>query len=111
MVVKIREILKKQHRTLLTSDLKILNIPRIYLSILEQNGEIDRVSRSVNQATNSIEDEMFSFQARDKSLIFSHETALYLHDLTNRTPIYYSISVPVRYHSINLKKRGINIFM
>jgi len=106
----IREILKEQHGTLLTSDLKEVNIPRTYLTVLEQNGEIERVSRGIYRVTNSIEDEMFSFQARYKSLIFSHETALYLHGLTDRTPLFYSISVPVGYHSINLKETGHKIF-
>jgi len=35
----------------------------------------------------SIEDELFSFQARYKSSIYSHETALNLCDLTDRPPI------------------------
>jgi len=58
----------------------------------------------------SFEDEMFSFQARYKSSIYSHETALYLHDLTDRTPLSYSITVPVGYHSISLKESGYKIF-
>jgi predicted transcriptional regulator of viral defense system len=107
---RIRKILQDQHGSLLTSDLVKFNIPRTYLSILEQNGEIERVSRGVYRLTASIEDEMFSFQARYKSTIYSHETALYFNDLTNRTPLSYSISVPVGYHSISLKEIGYKIF-
>jgi predicted transcriptional regulator of viral defense system len=107
---RIRKILQDQHGSLLTSDLVKFNIPRTYLYILEQNGEIERVSRGVYRLTVSIEDEMFSFQARYKSSIYSHETALYLNDLTNRTPLSYSISVPVGYHSISLKESGHKIF-
>jgi predicted transcriptional regulator of viral defense system len=107
---RIRKILKDQHGILLTSDLAKPNIPRTYLSVLERNGEIERVSRGVYKAANSLEDELFSFQARFKSSIYSHETALYLHDLTDRTPLSYSISVPVGYHSISLKKSGYKIF-
>ena len=101
---RIRKVLEDQHGTLLTSDLANCNIPRTYLSILERNGEIEQVSRGVYKVPASIEDEMFSFQARYKSSIFSHETALYLHDLTDRTPLSYSITVPVGYHSISLKE-------
>jgi predicted transcriptional regulator of viral defense system len=106
----IRELLEEQHGTLLTSNLTKFNIPRIYLSIMERNGEVERVSRGVYRLSTTIEDEMFNFQARYKSSIFSHETALYLHDLTDRTPLSYSISVPVGYHSINLKESGNKIF-
>jgi predicted transcriptional regulator of viral defense system len=107
---KIRQILKSRHGILLTSDLANFDIPRTYLSILIQNGEIERVSRGVYRAVTSIEDELFSFQARYKSSIYSHETALYFHDLTDRTPLSYSISVPVGYHSISLKISGHKIF-
>jgi predicted transcriptional regulator of viral defense system len=107
---RIRRVLEDQHGTLLTSDLVKFNIPRTYLSILERNGEIVRVSRGVYRLIASIEDEMFSFQSRYKSSIYSHETALYLNDLTDRTPLSYSISVPVGYHSISLKESGHKIF-
>jgi len=107
---RIRNILKGQHGALLTSDLARFNIPRTYLAILERNGEVERVSRGVYRATASIEDELFSFQARYKSSIYSHETALYLHDLIDRTPLSFSISVPVGYHSIALNQSGNKIF-
>ena len=107
---RIRKILKHQHGTLLTSDLAELNIPRTYLSILERNGEIERVTRGVYKVVASIDDELLSFQSRYKSSIYSHETALYLHDLTDRTPLYYSISVPTGYHSISLNESGHKIF-
>lgn len=107
---KVRQILKGRHGILLTSDLSNFDIPRTYLSILIRNGEIERVSRGIYRAVTSIEDELFSFQARYKSSIYSHETALYLHDLTDRSPLSYSISVPVGYHSMSLKISGHKIF-
>ena len=66
---KIRKLLDDQHGSLLTSDLAKFNIPRIYLSILEKNGEIERVSRGVYRLVGSIDDEMFNFQIRFKSSI------------------------------------------
>jgi predicted transcriptional regulator of viral defense system len=109
-VEQIRQILKNQHGTLLTSDLAMFNIPRTYLSILEQNGEIVRVSRGVYRAAAAIEDEMYSFQAIYKSSIYSHETALFLHDLTDRTPLAYSVTVPIGYHSAVLLKSKHKVF-
>ncbi|PKN81492.1 MAG: abortive phage infection protein [Chloroflexi bacterium HGW-Chloroflexi-8] len=107
---RIRKLLDGQHGTLLTSDLAKFNIPRIYLSIMEHNGEIERVSRGIYRLVASIDDEMFTFQVRYKSSIFSHETALYLHDLTDRTPLSYSISIPDGYHSISLNESGHKMF-
>lgn len=108
---KLRQIMKSRQGLLLTSDLASSNIPRTYLSIMEQNGEIEWVSRGVyRSAATFIEDEMFSFQSKYRSTIFSHETALYLHDLTDRSPLTYSISVPTGYHSHFLNSSGYKIF-
>ena len=110
-ITKLKQVLKSRQGLLLTSDLAGLNIPRTYLSIMEQNGEIERVARGVyRSATMFIEDEFFSFQAQHRSTIFSHETALYLHDLTDRAPLTYSISVPSGYHSHALNTGGYKIF-
>jgi predicted transcriptional regulator of viral defense system len=103
--------MKSRQGILLTSDLANFNIPRTYLSIMEQNGEIERVSRGVyRSAATFIADELFSFQSKYRSTIFSHETALYLHDLTDRAPLTYSISVPTGYHSHYLNSSRYKIF-
>jgi len=108
---KLRQIMNSRQGLLLTSDLASFNIPRTYLSIMEQNGEIERVSRGVYRSASAfIEDELFSFQSRYSSTVFSHETALYLHDLTDRAPLTYSISVPSGYHSELLNNSGHRIF-
>ena len=107
---RMRTILESQNGTLLTTDLAKFNIPRTYLSILERNGEIERVSRGVYQAKDAIKDELFSIQATCRSAVYSHETALYLHDLTDRSPLRYSLTVPVGYHSSSLIQGGYKIF-
>jgi hypothetical protein len=57
-----------------------------------------------------IEDELFIFQSRHKASIYPHETALYLHDLTDRTPLSYSISVPADYHAASFKESMHKVF-
>lgn len=109
-IENLRKILRDQHGVLVTSALAQFNIPRTYLSILEQKGEIERVSRGVYKTPSAIEDEMLIFQAKYKSSIYSHETALFLHDLTDRTPLTYSISLPSGYHSNLLNKSGHKVY-
>ncbi len=77
---------------------------------MERNGVIEKISRGVYQAKDSIQDELFSIQAIYKSSIYSHETALYLHDVTDRNPLQYSLTVPVGYHSVFLIQSGQKIF-
>lgn len=107
---RIRDILKNQNGTLLTSDLSKLGIPRTYLSILLKNHEIQRITRGVYAAVDSIIDEMAGIQARYRSAIFSHETALYLLQLTDRTPLFYSVTVPTGYNASRIKATGTKVY-
>ena len=109
-IEKIRTIVKDQNGLLLTSDLSQLGIPRTYLSILEKKGEVQRISRGVYSAGGIIVDEMVAIQARYKGAIFSHETAAYLLDLTDRTPLFYSVTVPSGYNATSLKTMGMKVY-
>ena len=94
---KLDELIKKQHGTVLSADLDAYEIPRVYLQMMVAEGKLERVDRGVYVSTDSIEDEMFSMQTKYPKLIYSHETALYLHGLSDRTPFEYSASVPSGY--------------
>jgi predicted transcriptional regulator of viral defense system len=109
-IEKLREILIEQNGMLYTSDLAKLGISRTYLSILEAGGEIQRISRGSYSAANTIADEMAGLQSRYKRAIFSHETALYLWKLTDRTPLFYSVTVPTGYNATSLKTYGAKVY-
>ena len=86
------------------------DIPRAYLTTLQEKGEILRESRGVYTAPDAISDEMFALQSRYRGGIFSHETALYLHDLSDRSPLVYSVTVPSGYNASTLKKYGAKVY-
>jgi predicted transcriptional regulator of viral defense system len=106
----IRDILRRQHGVLTTADLTRVGIPRTYLSILEKRGDIQRVARGQYAAPDAMVDEMAGFQAQYKAAIFSHETALYLHELTDRSPLFFSVTVPSGYNATNLKAQGARVY-
>jgi len=106
----IHGILRQQHGVLLTSDLARLGIPRSYLALLENRGEIERIARGRYAAPDALVDEMAAFQARYQAAVFSHETALYLHDLTDRSPLYYSVTLPSGYNATGLKAGGAKVY-
>jgi predicted transcriptional regulator of viral defense system len=109
-IERIRAIAKERNGLLLTSDLIKYGIPRTYLSILEKKGEFQRISRGVYSATGYMVDEMVAIQSRYKGAIFSHETAAFLSDLTDRTPLFYSVTVPAGYNATSLKTNGVKVF-
>lgn len=107
---KLRKMLRDKDGIVLASDLSKQGIPRTYLSLLEKKGEIQRVSRGVYTAGDVLIDEMAELQSRYKGAVFSHETALYLHDLTDRSPLFYSVTVPSGYNATPLKESGARVF-
>ena len=58
----------------------------------------------------SFDDEMYRLQAKYPLVIFSHDSALYLHDLSDRDPLQYSVTVPTRYNAQNIKNIGVKVF-
>lgn len=94
---KLEKLIQKQHGTVLSADLNQYEIPRTYLQMMVAEGKLERVDRGVYVSTNAIEDEMYFMQAKYPKLIYSHETALYLHGLSDRTPFEYSATVPSGY--------------
>lgn len=98
---KIEKLIKKQNGTILSADLDRYGIPRKYLQRLINGGRLERCDRGVYVAVDAIEDEMFAMQKKYSQLIYSHETALYMHDLSDRTPFEYSATVPSGYKVVS----------
>lgn len=50
---------------------------------------------------------MYVIQQKNSRLIYSHETALYLNDLSDRDPLEYIVTVSYGYHNPYLKDENI----
>ncbi len=103
---KLEKLIKQHHGTILSADLDKYEIPRTYLSVLVAEGKLERVDRGIYVSSDSVEDAMFAMQSKYSKLIYSHETALYLHGLSDRTPFEYSATVPSGYKVVeNVSER------
>jgi len=103
---RLEELIQKHNGTILSADLDMHGIPRIYLKMMLEDGMIERVKRGVYVSVDAIEDEMYSMQTRYSKIIYSHETALFLHGLTDRTPFEYSATVASGYKVVeNLSEK------
>ncbi|MDR2649641.1 MAG: abortive phage infection protein, partial [Clostridiales bacterium] len=56
------------------------------------------------------DDLLYIEQLRRPKIVYSHSTALYLHDLTDRDPIKFSVSVPAGYNTKALLNEGFKVF-
>lgn len=107
---KLEKLIQKQHGTVLSSDLDLYEIPRTYLQMMVADGKLERVDRGIYVSTDAIEDEMYSMQTKYPKLIYSHETALYLHGLSDRSPFEYSASVPSGYKVVGSMAERFKIY-
>ena len=69
-------------------------VSKTTLGQLVKNGILERVAHGRYAGLDAFPDELFILQQRSEKIIFSHETALFLHDLAERTPILHSLTVP-----------------
>ena len=71
---------------------------------------LERTSRGVYVDPDVFPDEMALLQKRFPKAAFSHESALYLHDLTDREPMPISVTVDSGYNAGPLKAQGVRIY-
>jgi len=67
-----------------------------------ESGELKRVQSGVYVLPGTILDEFAEIHFRCPKGVFSHGTALYLHDLSDRTPLKYTVTLPLSYNSTHL---------
>lgn len=85
-----------------------VSLPTVY-SFLKSEG-MERLSKGVYARPTAWIDEMFLLSQRSKTLIFSHESALFLHNLSDREPNDLTVTVPSNYNAGNLVKTGIRVY-
>ena len=100
---KILKLMKNNNGLIKTSEIVSNKINKMALIILVQKGVIERIERGLYIDSDKMEDSYFIFQYKCPKAVFSHETALYFHDLSDRTPIEIMITVPYGYNSRLLK--------
>jgi predicted transcriptional regulator of viral defense system len=82
---------------------------RSVLSQLVKDGELVKVGRGVYMKPTAWEDEVYLLQYRFARGIYSHETALYLHGMTDRTPTRFTMTFPWGYNASALKNENVLI--
>jgi predicted transcriptional regulator of viral defense system len=93
-----------------TKDITDAGISRDYLSKMARTGCLKRLDRGAYLAEDSYDDEMYRLQFRHGRAVFSHDTALFLHDLSDRESLTPSVTVPSGYNARRLKEFPTSVF-
>ncbi|MBQ8063114.1 MAG: type IV toxin-antitoxin system AbiEi family antitoxin domain-containing protein [Clostridia bacterium] len=104
---KVLELAKQNNGIITTAMVVEAGISRGTLKYLSDTGSLERASRGVYTLPEVWEDEFVNIQSRFKRGIFSLETALFLCDLTDRTPGKFHMTFPATYNLSGPKQEGI----
>lgn len=94
IIDKINKKMKNNNYILSTEQLTDIGVSKTTLSNYVREGLLDRCGHGYYTVPDSIEDDMYLLMLRSKHIVFSHETALFLNGLSERTPFYHSVTIP-----------------
>lgn len=108
---ELQSVLKQNGGIVSTAQANEVGVSNERLRLLVKSGDLERVTFGVYMLPDEFADKMYIAQLRRPKIIYSHETALFLHDLTDRDPINYSVTVPTGYNASRLQEDGFTVFM
>lgn len=103
---EILELMKKNNGIITTKEIEKKGIHRDNLSKLYKKDAIDKIAQGLYILKDVLIDEYYIYQLKHPEVIFSHDSALYFHDMTERTPENIVVTVPQGYYD---KKKPDNI--
>ena len=86
-----------------------INTKSVFYNYVKEK-ELEQAAHGVYVSPDAWVDGMYLLHLRCSQGIFSHETALFFHDLTDREPSPYSITVKRGYSTTRLKADGVFVY-
>lgn len=99
------ELLKENKGILTSGQAKEAGVAYKTIQRMYQAGEIEKIEQGLYMDREQMEDAYMLTQYKCKKGIFSHETALYFHDLADRTPLQLMLTIPSGYNTKLLKQK------
>ena len=106
----LKQLLSQGNGMFVTSQAVEAGLYRQQLTNFVELGILERAERGIYVSPGGLDDALFWMQQRAKKIIYSHETALFLHRITDRTPARYSITVPSSYKASAVIKKSCKIY-
>ena len=107
---ELQSVLKQNGGIVTTAQANEVGVSNERLRLLVYSGYLERVTTGIYVLPDEFADKMFIVQLRRPKIIYSHETALFLHELTDRDPINYMVTVPTGYNPTRLREDGFTVF-
>ncbi len=104
---KILKIVEKNNGYITTKEVVKNGINKTFLTNMVNKGILVRISRGYYGLPDYIEDEYYKIASKSKCVRFSMATALYLHNLSDRTPLVYNVTLPFGYSGVLQKEKNV----
>lgn len=95
---KILEMATNNNGYVTAKEVRNANINSTELTRLIRENKLERISRGFYCTSDNFHDDYYKVQSKSKNCIYSHSTALYFFDLSDRTPVQLDLTVPVGYN-------------
>lgn len=107
---QIKNLIMANDGIIQTSQVMNIGISKTVFYQYVKDNDMEQISHGVYATKDTWTDAMYLVHLRCKQAVFSHETALFLHDLTDREPIEYEITVKTGYNPSKLKNDGMKVY-
>lgn len=102
--IEILDFAKSHGGYITTDNCKNFGFDPRTLQTLKNNGSLEKASYGIYKLPETALDELYIFHLRFPSIVFSHETALYLLGYSDQVPFKYNATVPVGFNSASLRQ-------
>ena len=107
---EIIEMINRYAGYIQTSQVVEVGISKTYFKeVIEKEG-LEKVANGIYVHPDTLVDSLYVDSLISNNIIYSHETALYLHGLMEKEPNTTEITVPRNYNANNFRKKGYKIF-
>jgi predicted transcriptional regulator of viral defense system len=93
-----------------TADVLSKGISKTVLAKYVESCGFERAAHGIYLAPDAWTDTMYLIQLRFAQAVFSHDTALFLHDMTDREPMQYTVTVKTGYNPSSLTADGVKVY-
>ena len=107
---QIGEISTAGNGVLRTSEVISKGISKTTLAKFVEKYNYERISHGIYCSPDVWKDGLYLLQLRCPKTIFSHDTALFLLDMTDQEPLQYTVTVKSGYNATHLREDGVKVF-
>jgi len=106
-VKKLDELTRKHNGYIRLVDAQRLGISKYEVLKYVQNNKMEKLAPGIYMDRDAWEDRLYMLQLRNRKIIYSHETALFMHNLSDREPFSHVVTVERGYNAKHLRDKGI----